>query len=75
MLIITISASGFAGNDTTGDPLFSDGALSLGLSSPCLGTGVAGTDKGIYLTGVEIIGASGVIGIRRPKLIEGLTVS
>lgn len=54
------SATGFEGNHTTGDPLFTSlatGNATLGGSSPCKGVGVSGTDKGVYLTGTEQIGS------------------
>lgn len=52
--------SNLAGNDSSGDPLFTNTATddyTLGGGSPCLTTGVGGTDKGIYLAGIEVIGA------------------
>jgi len=54
------TASGFAGNDTTGDPLFTNTAsndYSLQGGSPALTGGVSSTQQGIYLTGDEVIGA------------------
>lgn len=54
------TASTFADNDITTDPLFTNPATddyTLGGGSPCLATGVDSTDRGIYLTGVEVIGA------------------
>ncbi len=44
-----------------GDPTFtntSSGDFSLQSGSPAEGNGVSGTDKGLYLTGIEKIGAS-----------------
>jgi hypothetical protein len=54
------SATGFEGNATTGDPDFTDAAnddYTLGASSTADGNGVDGTDHGIYLTGIEVLGA------------------
>ena len=51
--------SGFAGHDGHTDPLFEDspnGDYRLRMDSPCRGTGVSGSDKGVYLTGAEIVG-------------------
>ncbi len=49
--------SAFAANDATGDPRFTNTEYGLSKStSPCVGTGVSNTDKGIYLTGIERIG-------------------
>ncbi len=58
------SASGgkFAAHDVNSNPRFtspSTGDYSLQAGSPCLGTGVGGSNKGIYLTGYELIGPSG----------------
>lgn len=55
------TATGFAANHSTGDPLFNNLAgydVTLKAGSPCIGTGVSGTDKGAYLTGAEQIGAA-----------------
>ncbi len=57
------AASGFAANDSSGDPLFTNPTqdnYTLKKGSPCLGTGVVGTDKGIYLTGIERLGPAGI---------------
>lgn len=46
-------------NDSSGDPLFTDAnALDYTLEpgSPCIGAGVEGTDQGVHLTGVEVVG-------------------
>lgn len=54
------TAEGFACNDATGDPMFVDavnGDYTLDTGSPCIAGGVDGTDQGVYLTGVEVIGA------------------
>ena len=58
------NVSGFAANDTQGDPLFVNRAAnnySLKQGSPAMGTGVDGTDKGLYLTGIEQLGVDGII--------------
>jgi len=50
----------FEANITEGDPLFTNiGAydVTLGGGSPCLATGVTNTDKGVYITGDEQLGA------------------
>jgi len=52
-------AEGLACHDSQGDPLFVDVASNnyrLGADSPCIASGVGGTDKGIYLVGIEQIG-------------------
>lgn len=60
----SLAASGYAeleGNFATSDPLFTaplTNDYTLQGGSPCIGTGVDGTDKGIFLTGVEIVGAA-----------------
>ena len=49
-----------AGNIATTDPLFTNSAINdytLQVGSPCIGTGVNTSDKGIYLTGIEVVGA------------------
>ncbi len=49
-----------AANDTSGDPLFTNPALddyTLQVGSSAIATGVNATDKGIYLTGNEVVGA------------------
>lgn len=54
------TAEGFEANHSTGDPLFTDlvnNDVSLGVGSPCLGSGVDGTNNGVFLTGVEALGA------------------
>ena len=53
------SSTGFASNDSNQDPLFTDNNLyRLNANSPARNSGVFGVDKGIYLIGIEIIGAS-----------------
>jgi hypothetical protein len=52
--------SRFAGNDITTDPLFTNPATndySLQGGSPNLTSGVDGTQSGVYLAGIEVIGA------------------
>ena len=54
------------------EPLFENAQLGdfrLSSQSPCKNSGISGTDKGVYLTGVEIIGANGLAPIGTPKLI------
>jgi hypothetical protein len=55
------TASGFANTDTQGDPLFDDTQYHLNANSPCKNSGVGGSDKGAYLIGNEILGATGEI--------------
>ena len=45
-------------NASSGDPLFVDSATDFRLApgSPCIGTGMGGVDKGVYLTGIEEVG-------------------
>jgi hypothetical protein len=55
------AGTGFEGNLTTGDPLFTSAStydVSLGIGSPCIDSGVSGTDQGVYLIGTEQLGAS-----------------
>jgi len=55
--------SGFSANDSQGDPLFTSRATnlySLQVDSPALEKGVDGTDKGLYLAGIEKIGVAGI---------------
>ena len=69
------SVSGFAGKDTTGSPLFTDvvnGDYTLQPGSPCIGNGVYGTNQGIYLTGIEKLGAGAS---KRPNAPTGVTVN
>jgi hypothetical protein len=54
------SGTGFAANDLESDPLFTNtvgGDYTLQGGSPAIGTGAGGTNKGIYLTGLEVLGA------------------
>jgi hypothetical protein len=51
--------SQFAGNQSSGDSLFTDLAnddITLQAGSPLIASGISDTDKGVYLTGVETIG-------------------
>jgi hypothetical protein len=53
------AASGHEANATSGDPDFTDSAnddYTLGGLSNADGNGVDGTDHGIYLTGIEVVG-------------------
>lgn len=50
----------FAANDVDSDPLFTDSAngdFTTQMGSPLLTNGIDGTDKGLYFTGIEVIGA------------------
>ncbi len=56
------TATGFAVNDRSGDPKFINPSLDdyrLDIGSPCIGGGVASTNQGLYLIGVEKVGLSG----------------
>lgn len=58
--LASMQGIGFATNNITSDPLITSLAaddLTLGGSSPCLGTGLGGSDMGAYLTGIEVMGA------------------
>tara|TARA_R110000851_G_scaffold327999_1_gene498176 strand:+ start:29 stop:1771 length:1743 start_codon:yes stop_codon:yes gene_type:complete len=53
------TASGFAGNDVSADPVFTNTALddyTLDTGSSATGAGVSSVDCGIYLTGIEVVG-------------------
>lgn len=53
-------AEGYSANDITDNPQFTDAAngdFSLQAGSPCLGSGLGGSNMGLYLTGIEAIGA------------------
>ncbi len=57
------AATGLGGNDSSGYPGFTNPSkddYTLETGSPCAGTGISGTDKGIYLTGIEKLGLSGI---------------
>ena len=54
--------SRLAMNDVKSDPKFVDSTNNdyrLSNDSPCSGTGVGGSDKGIFLTGYEVLGPQG----------------
>jgi ribosomal protein L35AE/L33A len=60
------SATGFGGNDTQNTPLFINPSINdytLQGESSLLAAGVDGTDQGIYLTGIEVIGAGATSGV------------
>jgi hypothetical protein len=71
--------TGFGLNDIIGiDPLFENPMIddySYKSGSPCIGTGVGGTNKGLYLLGVEKIGASDEVFIFIPKPPSSLSVT
>lgn len=49
----------FAANDIESDPLFTNTAIddyTLQIGSPALTTGIGGSEKGLYFTGLEVIG-------------------
>lgn len=59
------SASAHGENDLISDPRFvnaGSGDYRLAAGSPCVGTGVSGTNKGIFLTGYETLGVNGIVG-------------
>ena len=56
------SAEGFECNGVEDvDPVFTNAAINdytLGIGSPCIAGGVGNVDQGIYLAGIEVIGAA-----------------
>ncbi len=61
------AASGFGANDSSGNPLFIDARndnYTLSARSPCVNNGVDGASQGIYLTGIEVLGAQDKKGAR-----------
>jgi hypothetical protein len=78
-LISLQNATGFGLNDTVDiDPLFENPMIddySYKSGSPCVGTGVGGTNKGLYLLGVEKIGASEDVFILIPKPPSDLSIT
>jgi len=67
--------SGLAEHDETGDPKFIGNEYILGADSPCAGTGVSSTDKGVYLAGIEMLGVGVVESATPPAAPSGLIAS
>jgi len=67
------TAAGHEGNGSTGDPLFRNRAsvdYVLHPNSPAAGTGISGTNRGIYLIGNELVGAHPAAPVKKPATMH-----
>lgn len=66
---------GVATHSSEGDPKFAEGSWRLLDGSPCSNSGISGSDKGLYLTGYEVIGANDLADLTPPAKMAQPNVS
>jgi hypothetical protein len=60
----------FSGSATSGDPELNSASWRLAITSPCYQTGVDGSNKGVYLLGIEEIGAENLSRFALPSKMD-----
>lgn len=76
--LLNAENSNYSGNDINQDPLFTDafnGDFTLQPTSPALTAGVDGTQQGIYLLGIEKIGANDFIQNVPPERMDAPNIT